>query len=472
MPIRLKLALWYSGVSFLIMSLFCSYLYLFFTHREVGQIDAHLMERAQEVRNSITFIDAYPFPMQRLVLPDIDVFASAEVFLQIVDRHGNPLSRSDTLGGHTLPISERALGQMVKRETYFETKRVHQTLLRIFYEPLYVKRELVGILQVAESLYSFQRAQATLKWLLAIGALTITAISAAVGWFLAGKALQPIHRIIDTTALIERTGALRQRIDYTGPPDEIGELSTQINQMMDKIENMYSELEEAYDAQRRFVADASHELRTPLTSIRGNMDYLRKLYLEQNVFSVEAADDIIEELERISRMVHDLLALARADAGYKVPIESLPARELATDWIELGQRLANGGTVAFARDSLEKLDGITIRGNRDFLRQVFLIILENAFKYTEQGSVCLSFQTRKADNQVSFTVTDSGIGIPAEDLPRLFDRFYRGTRARNYQGTGLGLSIAKWIIDRHAGTIEISSQAGQGATVIVTLPSG
>jgi len=467
MPIRLKLSLWYSGVSLLIMTLFCSYLYLFFTHREISQIDDHLAQRADEVHQAIRVIDAYPFPMQSLVLPNIDVFSSAEVFLQIVDPHGRVLSRSESLGQYTLPISKKAIAQMNKKETYFETKEVKKALLRVHYVPLLSGNRLIGILQVAESLYSFQRSLTTLRWLLVFGALSITTISALVGWFLSRKALQPIHRIIETTASIEQNGTLEQRIPYSGPNDEIGELSKQINQMMEKIERMYKELEESYESGRRFVADASHELRTPLTSIRGNMDYLRKLYLEKGIFSLEATDDIIEELERLSRMVHHLLALARADAGYKVQMDSLEVKELAEEWISYGKKTASEW-VPFYHDPVESLAGLKINGNADFLKQVFVILLENAFKYTETGSVSFGFQIEP--ETLHFRIIDTGIGISEQDLPYVFERFYRSTNARGYQGTGLGLSIAKWIIDKHDGSIVITSTPGQGTTIQVTLP--
>lgn len=467
MPIRLKLSLWYSGVSLLIMTLFCTYLYLFFTHREMGQIDQHLSERGKEVHQSIKIIDAFPLPMQRLVLPDIDVFSTAEVFLQIVNPQGLILSRSDSLGEYTLPISKQALSQMAKKEVYFETKEVQNTLVRIYYLPLHADNQFVGILQVAESLYSFQRSLETLRWLLALGALSITTISALIGWFLSKKALQPIHRIIETTASIEQNGALNQRINYAGPNDEIGRLSTQINQMLEKVEDMYNVLQESYEAQRRFVADASHELRTPLTSIRGNMDYLRKLYLEKGVFSIEATDDIIEELERVSRMVHYLLALARADAGYKVQMDDFELKSLAEDVIDQTQRLASY-SVTFYHEPTDLLDSLKLKGNRDFLRQVFLILLENAFKYTPNGQVSLLF--RSEPESIKFIVQDTGIGISEEDLVHLFDRFYRGSNVRQIQGTGLGLSIAKWIIDKHNGSIAIQSKLGQGTRIEVTLP--
>ncbi len=467
MPIRLKLSFWYSGVFLLVMGLFCTYIYLFFTHREMTQIDRHLWERGQEIHQAIKVVDIYPFPMQRLVLPDMNVFSSSEVFLQIINPQGTILSRSESLGDYRLPISKQALERILQREDFYETKVVQNTHIRMYYLPLYTENQLVGILQVAESLYTFQRSLSTLRWLLFFGALTITTSSAIIGWFLAGKALQPIHKIIETTGAIERDGKLDQRILHTGPPDEIGKLSTQINLMMEKIENMYRELEESYEAQRRFVADASHELRTPLTSIRGNMDFLRKLYVEKGLFSIEATDDIIEELERVSRMVHHLLALARADAGYKVQMEVIPLQDWLIEWLDQVKGMAKP-TVEFHHDPLENLTGAIVRGNRDLLKQIFLILLENAFKYTQAGYVHLAFAIEQ--KQIKFIIDDTGVGIPEQELPHVFDRFYRGGNVRPLQGTGLGLSIAKWIVDQHGGMLHIQSTLGKGTCVEVHIP--
>lgn len=468
MPIRLKLSFWYSGVFLLVMGLFCTYIYLFFTHREITQIDRHLWERGQEVHQAIKVVDNYPFPTQRLVLPDINVFSSSEVFLQVINPQGTVLSRSASLGDYRLPISKQAIEKILQKEDFYETRLVQNTHIRMYYLPLYTENnQFVGILQVAESLYTFQRSLSTLRWLLFVGALTITTASAIIGWFLAGKALQPIHKIIETTGAIEREGKLDQRILHTGPPDEIGKLSTQINLMMEKIENMYRELEESYEAQRRFVADASHELRTPLTSIRGNMDFLRKLYVEKGQFSLEATDDIIDELERVSRMVHHLLALARADAGYKVQMEIIPLQDWLQEWLNQIEGMATPA-VQFHHDPLDELAGATVRGNRDLLKQIFLILFENAFKYTHAGHVHLAIA--RETKQIKFRIEDTGVGIPEREVPHIFDRFYRGANVRQLQGTGLGLSIAKWIVDQHGGMLEIQSTMGKGTCVEIRFP--
>lgn len=468
MPIRWKLSLWYSGVFLLVITLFCSFIYLFFTHREMSQIDSHLQERAREVHRSIEIVDIFPFPLRRLVLPDIDVFSTPELYLQIVNPKGQILSRSESLGEQSLPITVDALEHIVQGTHFFETKNVGGTQIRIYYLPLISGTQLIGVLQAAESLYGFHRSLTNLRWLLALGALTTVALSVFFGWILARKALLPIHRIIQTTSDIEREGSLERRIHYTGPPDEIGKLSLQINSMMEKIEKMYKELEDSYEAQRRFVADASHELRTPLTSIRGNMDFLRKLYLEKGILSMEAMEDMVEELERVSRMVHDLLTLARADAGYSMQFELILIKTWLAKWNTQAETLAKPGVEFRHKPLAPELEELQLRGNEDFLKQIILILLENAFKYTNKGHVELRFERK--EQSLHLVIEDTGVGIPPDEIHRIFDRFYRGGNVRQLPGTGLGLSMAKWIAEKHGGSISVSSKLGEGTLVTIELP--
>ncbi|WP_134698982.1 HAMP domain-containing sensor histidine kinase [Ammoniphilus sp. YIM 78166] len=467
MPIRLKLTLWYSVVFLVVITLFCTYLYLFFSHREMNQIDNHLRDRGREIHQSIEIVDIFPLPIRKLVLPDIDVFSAPELYLQIVNPNGEILSRSESLGEQSLPISYEALSHIVKGSPFYETKNVGGTQIRIYYLPLISGKQFVGVLQVAESLYGFHRSLTNLRWLLAIGAITTVTLSALIGWILARKALFPIQRITDTTAEIEREGALERRISYTGPPDEIGRLSRQINSMMEKIEKMYKELEESYETQRRFVADASHELRTPLTSIRGNMDFLRKLYLEKGIFSMEAMEDMVEEIERVSRMVHDLLTLARADAGYHMQLEEIQLGPWIDEWIGQVDPLVKPG-VDFLYEGDSVIENVSIKGNKDFLKQIFLILLENAFKYTVSGYVKLRFE--HTPNRLQAIIEDTGVGVSPDDLHKVFDRFYRGGNVRQFPGTGLGLSMAKWIAEKHGGTIMLESTLGKGTKVTLELP--
>jgi signal transduction histidine kinase len=272
------------------------------------------------------------------------------------------------------------------------------------------------------------------------------------------------------------------RIPREKPNDEIGRLTDTLNSMLSRIERAYNELEETNAAQRRFVSDASHELRTPLTTIRGNIDLLQKIWAEdgaeerkgtglspeeRKTMSMEAIRDIADEARRMSSLVGDLLSLARADAGYRMEMQPIPLRQLAEEAARRASFLPR--KAEWHVGPLDDLDGVWVNGNRDYLLQLLFILIENGFKYTPSGEVRL-FAVR-GENRVGLVVADTGIGIHPEDLPHIFDRFYRADRSRGEtSGTGLGLSIAKWIANMHKGSLEVQSLPGQGTVFTLWLP--
>lgn len=248
--------------------------------------------------------------------------------------------------------------------------------------------------------------------------------------------------------------------------------------MLSRIQITYLELDDAYRAQRRFVSDASHELRTPLTTIRGNVDLLEKMWKktsgtelatpEQMQMSLEAMHDIAGEAQRMSRLVNDLLALARADAGVvmeKNPVEMLP---LVQEVVRRAQLLEH--TAEWQVGDLDVLDHAIVQGNRDYLQQLLFIFIENAFKYTPVGTV--SLHASRTNDFIGIQIADTGIGMDKEDIPHIFDRFYRADLSRGLTtGTGLGLSIAKWIIDEHGGSVEVTTRKDEGSTFMIWLPA-
>jgi signal transduction histidine kinase len=271
--------------------------------------------------------------------------------------------------------------------------------------------------------------------------------------------------------------------------------------MLARIQGAYTELEQAYAAQRRFVSDASHELRTPLTTIRGNVDLLDKMWRKQAAeaakaegtgeagkvgkagwqqieeprsdepqtldVSLEAMKDIAEEAERMSRMVNDLLSLARADAGVQIVEESVELAPLVEEVVRRAQFLPK--KAEWRTGDLTALNGVQLFGSKDYLQQMLFIFIENAFKYTPSGFVELS--AVRADDQIGLRIEDTGIGMDKDEIPRIFDRFYRADESRGKTaGTGLGLSIAKWIIDEHGGSVEVKTRIGEGTVFIVWLP--
>ncbi|MEZ4515355.1 MAG: ATP-binding protein [Chloroflexota bacterium] len=228
------------------------------------------------------------------------------------------------------------------------------------------------------------------------------------------------------------------------------------NQTLERLERLFR-------SQQRFLADVSHELRTPLTSMRGNMDIMQRMeqYDEQSVVVIQ------EEMERMSRLLGDLLLLARADSG------GLPIRH---ERVELDNLLFD---VYRQMDRMEKqvdlelaeVDQVVVSGDDDRLKQLILNLVDNAIKYTPPGGR-VSLSLTKDAGWAHIQVTDTGVGIPPEDLAHIFDRFYRvdKARTRSMGGSGLGLAIAKWVAQAHGGNIQVTSTVGQGTTFTVTLP--
>ena len=253
----------------------------------------------------------------------------------------------------------------------------------------------------------------------------------------------------------------------------MGRLAATFNDMLDRLQSAYAalqsanrRLEAALESQRRFVADASHELRTPLTTVRGNASLLRRFDALSPEDRQDAVAQIGAEAERMSRLVNDLLMLARADAGQLLERKPVALAPLIDDVAHQARVLA-GGKLSVSVLRLGNVDA-EVRGDADALRQLLLILVDNAIKYTPAGgSVTLGLrveQTGANQQTARITVIDTGAGIPREDLPHIFERFYRADRARRAGGTGLGLAIGKWIAEAHGGTISVESSPGAGST--------
>ena len=303
------------------------------------------------------------------------------------------------------------------------------------------------------SVRGFARLMAVLA---VIGAL----LAFAIGWLLSSRALRPVALLTDTAGTIARSQEFSRRVPVSAArSDELGRLAGTFNEML-------ASLERAYGAQQRFVSDASHELRAPLTVIQANLELLRhaaRLPPDERLRAIEEAH---AEAERLARLVAELLALARADAGQTVPRKPVELDRALMDVIGQAHHLAKGHQ--FQVTSLEPL---RVRGDDDRLKQLLLILMDNAIKYTPaSGRIVLSLRQDGATAEV--TIRDTGIGIPEDALPHVFERFYRAdpARSRDPGGSGLGLPIARWIATQHCGTVALTSAPNQGTVATIRLP--
>jgi heavy metal sensor kinase len=285
-------------------------------------------------------------------------------------------------------------------------------------------------------------------------------VSAGVAYLLARKALAPVDALRRSADAIT-ANRLSDRLPVPNPDDELGRLATTVNAMIGRLERSFGEM-------RRFTADASHELRTPLTAIR----------LEAEAVSDRAgtvaeckvlAGSILEECGRLARLTDQLLALAREDAGIadREP-ERVDLGGLVGGVADALRAVAEAKQVTMATDLAP---GAVVKGDPIRLRQLAMNLIDNAIKYTPEGG-SVRVAVGPSDRSAVVVVADTGVGIPADHLPRVFDRFYRVDKARSRElgGTGLGLSIARSIVTAHGGSIELASRPGSGSTATVVLP--
>jgi signal transduction histidine kinase len=331
--------------------------------------------------------------------------------------------------------------------------------IRVLTVPLQHRGNVIAILQLASSLAVVDSARQSLTDNLSIIWVVAVLFSGIVVWFTLGQTLKPLGAITETVEQINRADDLSRRIPYQGPEDdEIGNLIGSFNQTLERLEALFT-------SQQRLLADVSHELRTPLTVIKGNVDLMRRM----KSLDEESLASINQEAGRLTRLVGGLLLLAQAESGQlALNMKRVELDLLLTEVFQEMSILA--GSKVHLR--LNEIDQAYVNGDRDRLKQVFINLVANAIQYTPQGGdIFLSLE--KIGEQARIICRDTGPGIPAEDLPHIFERFYRAEKSRTRKATagfGLGLSIANWIVERHGGRIEVNSQEQKGTTFAIWLP--
>jgi signal transduction histidine kinase len=400
---------------------------------------------------------------------DVDPLASSGLFIQVLAANTELVKKSDNLGRHALPTDLETLQRNARGESVFYNTRLGNRPVRVvsgkIADPF--NGNLIAFVQVAESETQINSTLADLRRNLILGSL-LTMVALTLGaWLIADAAMRPLARMSQTVRGVGRTGDLSQRLQPPHTRDEVQFLAETFNEMLTR-------LEVTFNAQRRFLADASHELRTPLTALRANSDIMLR-QIESGAYRsedlLEGLTDIRDEVDRMTRLVQNLLTLARADVGWKPDLEPVDLVEIARSAARIAAPLQRGQRFAIDLPDGENGSDLQVRGNTDQLTQLALILLDNAFNHTPSGS-SVTLRVERAGEQASLSVVDTGGGIPTEHQARIFERFYRADEARRRAsgGAGLGLSIARWIATVHGATLDVNSAPGMGATFTLRIP--
>jgi heavy metal sensor kinase len=315
------------------------------------------------------------------------------------------------------------------------------------------------LIQVAVDQTEYHELTTWLAWILILSVPLAGLLAACAGYWMSGHALRPIHQITQTTNSIDAR-SLSRRLPLLGTNDELDQLSATINRMLDRIATSYERI-------AQFTADASHELRTPVALIRSNAELL--LMGPGNSARIELGlSDILAESTYMTRLIGDLLTLARRDGeDASIPLEVLELNESVRTILESGQAQAATRNISLEYVPHEQV--VPLRGNQSMIERILMILIDNAVRYTPPGGkICI--ETWVTPERCGFIVRDTGIGIASHHHERIFERFFRVDEARSRRdgGYGLGLSIAKGLIEFHGGEVHVNSEIGRGASFSVS----
>jgi signal transduction histidine kinase len=389
----------------------------------------------------------------------VEQLASTGGRVIVLGLSGAVLADSAGTGADRLPLTPGDFAQADRHAHAVREFGAGGDVLRLTVEPVVGPGgQSVGYVAWADSTRPLRDLLATVSAALSIGGVLVISLALAGGLVLARRALAPVADVTETARAISLSGDFAARVEGARRGDEVGELAGAFNEMLEALEHNHQTLQ-------RFLGDASHQLRTPLTTIRANLDLAQRPDLpaaERQAILADARD----EAERMGRLIGDLLGLARAESGARLEFAPVELDALLVESVRRERQAA-----PHVRMSVSSVEPTIVDGDRDRLRDLFGVLLDNAARYTPPGgSVAAGLEVR--DRRAVIRVEDTGIGLDQAYRDRLFERLYRGTRAREMRpsGTGLGLAIARWIVEAHGGTIELAGRETGGTIATVTLP--
>ncbi len=451
-----RLTLWYAGVFMLTSCVAFLFFYLLIAAVIRDRTDQDLLGEARTLASILNTqgIEA----VKRQVIFEAQAAGEKKVFFRLLSFSGQEFSSSNMSYWRDIQIGMEGINQLLnEQKPVFETTRLpdRKHKIRILYS-------IIGrgiILQLGQSMENYTRFIEAFRKIFVATMASLFIFAAIVGWFMARRALAGVETVTQTARQISE-GSLKERVPVKKHQDEIDQLAITFNQMLDRIQKLVTGIKEMSD-------NIAHDLKSPITRIRGISEVTLTTGASVREYKNMAASTI-EECDRLLEMINTMLVISRAEAGVnKLDAKEMDIAAAVTNAWELFEAPAEDKNLKFTCDAAGPL---RVSGDQRLIQRMIANLIDNAIKYTSAGGTVKVAVHRQNDHSAVITVKDSGIGISDQDLPQIFERFYRCDPSRSEAGIGLGLSFARAVARAHGGDITVSSIPDQGSTFAVTLP--
>ena len=461
LTLRIKLTLFYSITVSVLLTGFGLVYYRVLSVGLDRDITQDVIDRASGLRGYLRFEEGVPiFDYDPNDPDELSFINTATRYYQLYElRTGTVVAESDELRATGVQYSPQDLARYAQAQPSLIDFQTDQGKIRLRNETVPGEGEMyllvvgASMRQMDDTLRSFLKA---LAWLIPSGVL----LAAIASWFMAGKALEPVAALSKAAGEIAVT-SLNRRLPVRGTNDELDQLAAEFNDTLARLEKAVGEM-------KQFTASISHELRTPLAVLRGEAEVALMQADSQEQYR-RVLSSQLEEFEKLSRMINQLLTLARAESGdVAIAHESVNISSMTRSLAEQLEPVAASKdvTLSWNCDS-----DVILRGDASWIERIILNLADNAIKFTRPGGH-VSMTVSRNGNSAILEVADDGIGIVPEAVPHIFERFYRAdpSRANRADGAGLGLSLVKWAVDQHHGSVQVDSTPGRGTRFVVKIP--
>jgi len=451
-----RLTLWYTGVFMLTSCVAFLFFYLLITSVIRDRTDQDLLGEARTLSSILNTqgIEA----VKRQVIIEAQAAGEKKIFFRLLSFSGQEFSSSNMSYWRDIQIGKAGINQLLnEQQPVFETTRLpdRKHKIRILYS-------IIGrgiILQLGQSMENYARFIEAFRKIFIATMASLFIFAAIVGWFMARRALAGVETVTQTARQISE-GSLKERVPVKKHQDEIDQLAITFNQMLDRIQTLVTGIKEMSD-------NIAHDLKSPITRIRGISEVTLTTGASEKEYENLAASTI-EECDRLLDMINTMLVISKTEAGVnKLDAKEMDIAAAVRDACELFQAPAEDKDLKFIFDVSSPLN---VWGDQRLIQRMIANLLDNAIKYTSAGGTVKVAAHKQNNHSVLITVNDTGIGISDQELPRIFERFYRCDPSRSKAGIGLGLSFARAVARAHGGDITVTSRPDQGSTFTVTLP--